>query len=391
MIHGALARRAARRLLLSAPPPKGQARRVLMLIPSLAAGGAERQLALTARGLAARGWQVQVAVKHLGDPPGTDALLSELAHIPTAAIPAAALSPERGFPRHFRGLLARLLPLIRLHRPAVVHAWMDEMSAVGGLAAALAGVPRIVLAGRNLAPHRFGLPELGALRAVLRRLAEREGVTLLNNSRAGADDYARWLGLPAARIHVLRNGMVPLDRGDGSLWRARLGIPADAPVVGGLFRLDPEKRPLLWLDTAAALSRRFPTMHFVVFGDGRLRGALLDRAAALGLSGRLHLPGICLNRAEALAVLDVALLTSEVEGTPNMALECQWAGVPLVATAAGGMAEALCDGATVAAAPEALAEAVAARLGRPAPECRPWLERRFGLDRMLDETEQVYA
>lgn len=391
MIAGILARHAAGRLLRAAAPVPGRPGGVLMLTPSLAAGGAERQLMLTARGLAGRGWQVQVAAKHLGDPPGTDALRADLADVPVAVLPPAGDDGHPAFPRHFRRLLATLLPLIRRQRPAVVHAWMDEMAAVGGLAAALAGVPRIVLAGRNLAPHRFGLPELGAVRAVLRRLAGREGVALVNNSQAGAEDYTRWLGLAPGRIRVVRNGFAPLERGDRTVWRARLGIPAAAPVVGGLFRLDPEKRPLLWLETAAVLARRFPHMHFVVFGDGRLRPRLEARAGRLGLAGRLHLPGVTAGRADALAALDVALLTSAWEGTPNMALECQWAGLPLVAPEAGGLAEAVRHWQPVAACPRALADAVAARLGRPAPDCRDWLRTRFGLGRMLDETEQVYG
>jgi len=371
-------------------------RHVLMLIPSLAAGGAERQLVLTAKGLAARGWQVEVAAKHLSDPVGNDALLGELDGIAAALLPFpaedvfnhAALS---ALPPHFRALLVRAHALMARRRPAVVHAWMDEMAAVGGLAAAMAGVPRIVLAGRNLAPHRFGVPELGAIQTVLRLLADDPRVVFVNNSHAGAEDYAQWLGLPAGRIAVLRNGFVPLGAGRREAWRSRLGIPLQAPVVGGLFRLAPEKRPLLWVETAAALARRFPAMHFVVFGEGPLRKRMESLVRRRGLAGRLHLPGLALDRGDALAALDVFLLTSAFEGTPNVALEAQWSGVPMVVTHAGGMAEALADFSPVEPLPEALAEAVAARLRHPALPLRQWVEERFGLERMLAETEGLYA
>lgn len=371
-------------------------RNVLMLIPSLAAGGAERQLVLTAKGLTARGWQVEVAAKHLADPPGNDALLGDLVGIATSLLPDPAddalhHAALAALPRHFRTLLVRVHALIVQRRPAVVHAWMDEMSAVGGLAAAMAGVPRIVLAGRNLAPHRFGVPELGAIQAVLRLLADDPRVVFINNSRAGAKDYVQWLGLPVRRIAILRNGFAPLGAGRREAWRSRLGISPQAPVVGGLFRLAPEKRPFLWVETAAVLARRFPAMHFVVFGEGPLRKRMEALARRLGLAGRLHLPGIALDRADALAALDVFLLTSAFEGTPNVALECQWSGLPMVATHAGGIGEALAEPAPVESVPEALAEAVAARLGHPAPPLRQWVEDRFGLERMLTETESLYA
>ena len=379
------------------PLPESEPGRVLMLIPSLAAGGAERQLVLCARGLAQKGWQVEVVAKHLAAPPGSSALRPDLVDI---AVEAIAAEQEGGeflddavldLPPPARELVVRLHGLIRRRRPAVVHAWMDEMSAWGGLAAVLAGVPRVILAGRNLAPDRFGLPQPGALWAALRCLADHPGVSLTNNSNAGAVDYARWLGIAPGRIGVLRNGFVPMEPGDGTRWRRRLGIPLAAPVVGGLFRLAWEKNPMLWLDAAAILAARHPAMHFVIFGEGPLRQSLQRRSEQLGLSGRLHLPGVTLGRRDALAALDVFLLTSRYEGTPNVALECQALGLALVATDAGGLCEALADRQSVVAADaDCLAEAVTARLGCRAPERGEWLQRHFGLDRMLSETEALY-
>ncbi|MBI3445407.1 MAG: glycosyltransferase [Magnetospirillum sp.] len=374
----------------------GEGGRVLMLTPSLAAGGAERQLVLSARGLAGRGWRVEVWAKHLDDPSGHDALRPDLGDIPVGLIEGAMLGGLAddcllALPPAARNLTIRLHDLISRRNPAVVHAWMDEMAAWGGLAAVLAGVPRVVLGGRNLAPHRFGLPQLGAMRAALRVLADHPRVSLINNSMAGAADYAEWLGLEPGRISILRNGFVPLEAADGGPWRQRLGIPADTPVVGGMFRLASEKDPLLWLKVAALLADRHPTMRFVIFGAGPLDAVVRRERDRLGLAARLSLPGVTLGREEALALLDVFLLTSRHEGTPNVVLECQSVGLPLVAVAAGGLCEAWADPDPVAADPEALANAVLERLGRRMPSRCDWLEANFGMERLLTETEALYG
>lgn len=370
-------------------------RRVLMLTPSLAAGGAERQLVLCANGLSARGWDVMVAAKHLTRPLGCDALVPELSGLPVLQIEACrtgSLSSPllMALPPDFRELLIRLYHLVCLHRPSVVHAWMDEMGAAGGLAAALAGVPKIILSARNLAPHRFLLPQLSVIHAAMNVLIDHRAAVLINNSQAGANDYASWLGRPLGNISVLRNGFPDLPDGDQSQWRKRLGIGKDAPVVGGMFRLAFEKRPKLWLQTASRLSARHPAMQFIIFGNGEMRQDVADLARRLGLRDRLHLPGFTAGRADALASLDVFLLTSLYEGTPNVALECQWLGIPFVATDAGGLKEALARPQPIPADPIALADAVESSLGKSREPKRDWIVRNFGLERMLDETERLY-
>jgi glycosyltransferase involved in cell wall biosynthesis len=97
--------------------------------------------------------------------------------------------------------------------------------------------------------------------------------------------------------------------------------------------------------------------------------------------------------------MDAFLLTSAREGTPNVVLEAQAAGLPVIATAAGGTEEALREGSAAIAAPTpaALAEALAAlfadpgRLAAARTDGPGFVAARYGLERMLDETLAVYA
>jgi glycosyltransferase involved in cell wall biosynthesis len=407
---------AVRRWLQSAQPTEPVPRRVVMVCDSLSPGGSERQLALTVRGLMARGvGDVTVLCAHLapGQPQQYDFYRGEIAASGAAVRPLARPSPllarlpcglDGAAPALPAGLLCDIADLWRELgdlRPAVVHAWLDWANIRAGVAAGLAGVPRILLSGRNLNPSRFVFHQ-PAMRPLYRALLARPEVVCLNNSLAGAQDYARWLDVPAQRIGVLRNGfdLPPADSASAAAERRRLGVPAGTLLVGSMFRFQPEKRVALWLKAAAALRARHAAARFVLYGAGPLLPELRRRAAALGLQSHLMLPGLTRDPLAALGAMDVFLLTSEAEGTPNVLIEAQWAGTPVVATAAGGVGETLEPGTTgilvERAEPQTIAEAV---LAAAAPEWRArtrtagpaLVAARFGLARMIEETLAAYG
>ena len=122
------------------------------------------------------------------------------------------------------------------------------------IAAVLAGVPHVILSGRNLNPSNFFFYAPYMLPAY-QALSQHPNVTFINNSEAGAADYADWIGLPHERVGVVRNGIDFSDVARPSTevvqkFRASLGVSAGGQLVGGLFRLSPEKRPDLWIETA---------------------------------------------------------------------------------------------------------------------------------------------
>jgi glycosyltransferase involved in cell wall biosynthesis len=289
-------------------------------------------------------------------------------------------------------------------RPSVVHVWLDDVNIRAGLAAVLAGVPRIILSTRSLAPYRF--PYYRSYhRPAYTALREAPGVSLINNSRAGADDYATWLGVEAASIDVIYNGLddreaVGLESA-AARWRCQLEIPMGAPVVGGMFRFGAEKRPWLWLETVAEISARRPDAWFVLFGDGELRTQVRTHARRLGVAHRLRLPGLTAAPLSAMRAMDVLVMTSALEGLPNVLIEAQACGVPVVATRAGGTSEAVDHSRTGwivdEEAPSALADRVVATLNDRAfcEQARisgpRFVSTRFGFERMIDETLDAYG
>jgi 2-polyprenyl-6-hydroxyphenyl methylase/3-demethylubiquinone-9 3-methyltransferase len=290
-------------------------------------------------------------------------------------------------------------------RPRVVHVWLDYTNVKAGLAAALIGVPRIVLGTRSVAPNNFALFQ-PYMREGYRALAARPNVCLLNNSEAGARDYERWLGLPRGTFKVIRNGfdfsaLEPADKlGLAQEFRTRLGVPLEAPIVGSVLRFYEEKRPLLWIDVAARVAERRPDVRFLIVGDGPLREEARWRALGYGLGDRIVMPGNEKDVAVAIAAMDVFLLTSRLEGFPNVLIEAQALGLPVITTDAGGAAETLIQGKTGYAisphSPDLLADAVLRILGD-----HPWREaarqaaqrfvrERFSMSEMVDRTLDAY-
>jgi glycosyltransferase involved in cell wall biosynthesis len=403
-------------------PYRPQPGRIVLINAGLAAGGAERQVVNTLTGLKSRGYgDVCLLGEYLHRSQGLDFYLPQLQSAGIAADPVAHSIRlcEQGFasvPRPLGDELGKLpsamaeeiLNLVeefRARRPSVVHAWQDSTSIKAGIAAVIAGVPRIVLGSRNVIPVNFGYYQK-YMRFAYQALAEVKNISFLNNSDAGANDYCRWLELPRDRFSIVRNGvdfsgLARIDEPGAAAYRASLGIPDDAPVVGSIFRFWAEKRPMLWLEAAAAIARKVGDAHFLLIGEGPMRDEMEKFVRKAGLESRLHLPGARTDIATPLSVMTAFMLTSEFEGTPNVVLEAQWLGLPVVATDAGGTREAIAEGETGWCCGKPDSAEIAARvvtvladgerlkcLRQAGPR---FITERFGTAQMIDQTLRLYG
>jgi glycosyltransferase involved in cell wall biosynthesis len=142
------------------------------------------------------------------------------------------------------------------------------------------------------------------------------------------------------------------------------------PLVGVVARLQPEKGVANFLKAAARVARHFPEAHFVIAGDGPLRQELVALAEDLGLRDRVRFLGFRSDASELMGSLDVLVVPSLTEGSPLVTLEAMAAGVPVVASAVGGIPDQIRDGKEgLLVAPGdtgAMAEAIAALLRDPA-------------------------
>jgi glycosyltransferase involved in cell wall biosynthesis len=417
-LHAAAISRMARSRRPSYQPKSGC---VLMVAENLGRGGSERQMVAMVLALRRRGYDVKVfSLARLE--PGVPSFEEELARL--GIIPEYAPDPvwiERASMRRALdrvapadcsarpGWLARIVAIaaaIERHQAAVVHGWLDGPGVFSALAGCILGTPRSVIQQGSMATVRRGFRSSDLFRQAYRALARNPAVKILNNSEAGARDNETWLGLRPGTVAVLYNGFLPESaRAPGpeetARFRASLGLAADAAVVGTVMRFVPEKDPALWLDTAAEVAKTRPDVRFLIGGFGPLEHAIRARIEALGLSSRVVLAGPVEDVGLVYSAMDIVLLSSAIEGIPNVMIEAQAVGRRVVAPDVGGTREAVLDGRTgVIVRPrsaESLAKAVIAMLHdmdgkeRICTEGPDFVAGRFGLERMVGETLGHYG
>ena len=314
-------------------------RRVVHIITGLGVGGAETMLAKLLEAESAAGVRRTVGVICL------DRAGPLVPRIEAAGVPVFVLDlPSRGV----RGSLA-LVRHLRTLRPDVVQCWMYHADLLGGLAA-LVAVPR---ARRLWSIRASFMPRPSPLgtRLVIRACALLSWVIpqrVISCASVAARLHRR-LGYRSSRIVVIPNGFdlarfVP-DGAARTSVREELGVPADAPLIGCIARVDPQKDFPTLLRAFAILADRDTATRLVIAG----RGATPDNPTLAGiipdhLRPRVHLLGPRQDVPRLTAAFDVATLTSAYgEGFPNVLGEALACGVPCVATDVGDSREIVAD------------------------------------------------
>jgi len=293
-------------------------------------------------------------------------------------------------------------------RPQIVHAWQDQTNINASIAALMAGVPGIVMFARSMRPDGKTMMHIRNrpyLRSAYQTLFEHSPrVLLCHNSSAGARSYSQWLGCPEDDFEVIHNGVdfTGIEKAsEGYSMSGILHIPKKSIVIGGVFRLVTEKRPKLWVEAISKVLDVKENVLAVHVGGGSHSEFIQDYVNELGLGDKIHLIGQTKQVKAWLDEFDLFLLTSIVEGLPNVLIEAQAFGVPVVSTDAGGAKDTFIDGETgvLVTEPTAdeLANAILKCLNDP-----EWMEiakinsrinarKRFSQESMLKRLKEIYT
>lgn len=314
----------------------------------------------------------------------------------------------RFLPREMTDGLIKLADSIRLQAPDIVHIWQDGSILTTGMAALMAGVPRIVLNVRSMPPIDRPDKYKPEYEMVYRSLLASPGVRLTANSRVAARRYSEWLGIDPDAVSVIYNGVDPLPDTAGSdemelVRHFDLASRGADFTVGGVMRFDENKRPFLWLEAAASVMRSAPEARFILVGDGPLKEPAEAYAKRLGIGDRLLFVGRSHRVGYWLRHMDAFVLLSHVEGLPNVLVEAQRAGVPVVTTPAGGAPETLMDKQTGFLLPSAespnpqeIASCLLALRNNPSRratmglQARQWAEATFSTSSMMERTVRAF-
>jgi glycosyltransferase involved in cell wall biosynthesis len=286
--------------------------RILLVLPSFGAGGAERVVVTLANHLLATAWRPTIVVLDDGDGP----LRSEVRH----EVTVTALGRRR--------LRSALTPLVRHVRATSPDALLGTHAHVNlALAAARGLLPSqtlLLLREPLHVPASTVERERRAIRRAQRRLYRRADLVLAT-SRAMADDL---VALTGARVAQLAN---PVDVAG---LRSRVQQPAEVPPRGGrrfvvVARLVPQKAVGELLLAYAEGGRAGDEL--LVIGDGPERPLLERLTRSLPLQGDVRFLGRSDAPWSAVAQADVLVIASRLEGMPNAALEALAVGTPVLA------------------------------------------------------------
>ncbi len=347
--------------------------RVLHVISSLDAGGAERVALTVCSGLTDCVHTVALA--------GAGTLLP--------------LMPARVRVRPARNQLA-LADLMVRTRPDVVHTWHDESLLMAVVPAAQLGIPVV---------HRlYNVPSIqnrydghGADHIENVGLALRAVAKVVSLSGAAADDAVTFYGIE--RPQVIHNGF-PLA-GRRGVSAAAMSKPDGRFVILNVARLAVEKGHTYLIEAVGRIARRQPHVELWIAGIGPLEADLRRQAAAAGIGDRVKFLGFCEDVSALHSAADMFVFPSVTEGFGNALGEALIAGLPVVAFDLPAIRrDVLGDGFAPTLVPIGDAAALAATLDRlvsddAARTALAGLARRrgeqFRVTRMLEEYRALYV
>jgi glycosyltransferase involved in cell wall biosynthesis len=346
--------------------------KILRVIDRLNVGGPAIHATLTTRGLRDAGFTTvlvsgeiepgEADMSYLLDEYGVDRIL-----IPSLG---RELRPLRDLVTAYK-----LWRVIRRERPDVVHTHKAKAGAIGRLCALLAGVPVRVHTYHGHVFHGY----FGAAKTLLFLAIERALAHVTTRLVAPAPSLVEELSTRYSIAARQRFSVVPLgfdlapfaraEQHRGELSR-RLGVAEDVLLVGIVGRMVPVKDHATFVAAAALLATRRNDVHFVFIGGGELEDDVRRDVHARQLAARCHFLGWSRQLERVYADLDAIALSSVNEGTPVTLIEAMAAGIPVAATAVGGVPDLLHQGARGELAPPrdpaTLADAIERALSAPA-------------------------
>lgn len=348
-----------RRQYISTPNQK----RVLLYTAKLAKGGAERQICLLAAGFKELGWDVDLVTSH-SNGENVESWEQELCELGvrrfflgTMRDSFAASASKRLDDFQFVQQLLPYFPAEDLHRieclsqllmyraPSVLVSYLDTPNLNAAVASVLSGVPKVLLSGRSVTPDRFS--HIGwqyddrYLPTLYRSLVRLDGIFLSNNSQSGARAYENWLNLDVGEIKAISNALQKRSQNSISSVRKKLKIGENTPLVVGVMRLSQEKRPDRFIEVVDKIKKVLPDVKALLIGDGNLKKSMNDLIDKKCLGETVFLLGELQDVYPFLLASDLLLLTSDVEGMPNVLLEAQQAGCAVLTNDVGGARECL--------------------------------------------------
>ena len=388
---------------MGAGPSTSEPLRIVRVIARLNMGGPAHHVGLLGAGLDPERYDSVLLYGAVGA--GEDTLEPEVRARAIRMAQIRGLRPEIRPWDDARALVA-LTREIRRRRPDIVHTHTAKAGMLGRLAAIVAVRPRPLIVhtyhGHVLEGY-FGRAKTALYRGLERWLAKRSDA-LIGVSSATVDDLVR-LGVgERSKFRVIPIGL-DLDRfaqaspAEGQAFRDEAGVRAGELLLTFVGRLVPIKRVDVLLRAVSHARELGAPVRLAVVGDGALRPDLEALAAELGIADVVFFAGYRADMVPVAAAADIAVLSSDNEGTPVSLIEAAAAGKPAASTTVGGVPDVVlpeCGLLTAPREPHELGEAIAALAGDAerrasmGEAARRHVTSRFTVERLVSDIGRLY-
>ena len=258
----------------------------------------------------------------------------------------------------------KIKKIIQEFKPDIVHTHASKSGAIGRLAAKSCNVPLIVHTFHGHVFHSYFNSFMSKIIVRFERFFAKKTDAIIAISDSQRQELIEVYKIaPAEKVFTVPLGF-NLDKYSvdqetkGIIFRNKYGFEKSELIVGIVGRLVPIKNHDMFLEVAAIVKEKTnQQVRFAIIGDGESRPGIEKKAAELGLSYSYYITSpkvktdIVVTSWEteidqALAGLDIVVLTSNNEGTPVSLIEAQSAYIPVVSTNVGGVEDIVIHGET---------------------------------------------
>jgi glycosyltransferase involved in cell wall biosynthesis len=327
----------------------------MRIITRLNVGGPSIHAVLLTQGLNSDVFESILVTGQLGKDEGSMGYLTEEAGIRPIVIPS--LGREINIIDDIVSFV-KIFQLIASHRPDIIHTHLAKAGTLGRVAGGIVKFVLIFCNKKIKIFHTyhghyfygyFGSVKTRVFMHIERALALACRNIIIISRRLKDDIVKTYRIIPERKAVIIPLGFdfdkLATDGENGRRFRREVGANADEKIVGIVGRLTTIKNHDLFLRMAARClaDNTMPRIRFVVVGDGELRQKLEEKAEKLGIARKVVFTGWRRDMGEVYAGLDALMLTSINEGTPVTIIEAMAVGIPVVATAVGGIPDLFGD------------------------------------------------
>ncbi len=325
-------------------------KKILIITHSLSRGGAERQVVKLANLLLKKKYSVELLLtnyNYFNKPNNSYILdLNKKIKINYLDKPKNEFSKLKNFDSELKKTLSflnsddlytvqSLIKFFKTKKINLVHSFLDDTNILVGLAAKISGTPKIILSLRNAAPWRWTFYK-SYWKECYKFFLKQKNFILVCNSQNNSRDYEKWLKIKRKTIKTTYN-IFDFDKNQVS----RKKVYNKKIIFGIIARLAPEKNLFYLLKIFKEIKSK--NIYLKILGKGYLLNRLKKYTHKVEINDKVSFLSETDNVKNFISKLDVFILTSYMEGIPNVLLEAQNQGLPIFSTRVGGIDECVIE------------------------------------------------